>query len=124
MRDDMGFVLDHKAPGRPDNENVSITTQGVPQFGAYPIYVISSVNGQADTVLQFQNGTIKDVGINGITNEALLAVVIDRLRDFQTGDYPCRENAIALTNIEHGLLWLQKRTTDRTLRGVEGEHKK
>lgn len=70
------------------------------------------------TVL-FQNGPVGEVGINGITNEALLAVVIDRLRGFQSGQYACRENALALTNLEQAMHWLHHRTRDRTVRGVE-----
>jgi hypothetical protein len=68
----------------------------------------------------FQNGPIKEHGVNGVTNEALLAVLIDRMQSFQTGDFRCRENAIALTHLEEALLWLQKRTRDRLARGVEG----
>lgn len=68
----------------------------------------------------FQNGPIKEVGVNGITQEALLAIVIDRLRSFQTGPFSCRENAIALTHIEEALMWLQRRTVARIRRGVEG----
>lgn len=75
------------------------------------------------TVL-FQNGPIKEVGVNGITQEALLAIVIDRLRGFQSGQFACRENAIALTNCEEALMWLQKRTRDRIARGVEGTTQK
>lgn len=68
----------------------------------------------------FQNGPIKENGVNGITQEALLAVVIDRLRSFQSGPFSCRENAIALTHIEEALMWLQRRTVSRIKRGVEG----
>jgi hypothetical protein len=68
----------------------------------------------------FQNGPIKEFGVNGITQEALLAIVIDRLRSFQTGPFSCRENAIALTHIEEALMWLQRRTVARIKRGVEG----
>lgn len=72
----------------------------------------------------FQNGPIKESGVNGITQEALLAVVIDRLRSFQSGPYSCRENAIALTHCEDALMWLQRRTSARIKRGVEGTHQK
>ena len=75
-------------------------------------------------VIVFQNGPIKEVGVNGITGEALLAIQIDRLRSFQAGPYACRENALALTNLEQALMWLQKRTRDRLARGVEGTHEK
>ncbi len=70
--------------------------------------------------ISFQNGPIQEAGVNGISQEALLAVVIDRLRSFQGGQYACRENAVALTNCEQALMWLQKRTRDRQARGVEG----
>lgn len=72
------------------------------------------------TDIRFQNGAVKEVGLNGISDEALLAVVIDRLRCFQNGSFKCRENAVALTKLETSLLWLQKRTRDRIARGVEG----
>lgn len=71
-------------------------------------------------VLIFQRGPIKEVGVNGLTNEALLAVVIDRLRGFQSGPFSCRENAIALTKLEEAQHWLQSRTRARVARGVEG----
>lgn len=74
-------------------------------------------------LILFQNGPIKEVGVNGITQEVLLAIVIDRLRGFQSGEFRCRENAIALTHCEDALLWLQKRTRDRLARGVEGTNK-
>lgn len=70
--------------------------------------------------LRFQNGPIGEAGVNGISNEALLAIVEDRLSGFQSGQYACRENAIALTKIQEAMMWLQKRTRDRVARGVEG----
>ncbi len=70
--------------------------------------------------IKFQNGPIGEFGINGISNEALLAVVEDRLIGFQSGQFACRENAVALTKIQEALMWLQKRTRDRLARGVEG----
>lgn len=72
--------------------------------------------------IHFQSGPIKEVGVNGITQEALLTITIDRLRSFQNGPYKCRENAIALTHIEEALMWLQRRTVERIKRGIEGTH--
>jgi hypothetical protein len=71
----------------------------------------------------FQNGPIKEFGVNGCQNEDLIAIVIDRLRCFQKGQFSCRENAIALTKLEEALLWLDKRTADRKARNVEGFNK-
>lgn len=81
-------------------------------------------HGPTRCTVLFQNGPIKEAGVNGITHEALLAIVIDRLRSFQAGPFSCRENAIALTHFEEGLMWLQRRTVARIKRGVEGTHQK
>jgi hypothetical protein len=83
-----------------------------------------SAGTKSRDVIMFQNGPIKEAGVNGITQEALLAITIDRLRSFQNGPYKCRENAIALTHIEEALMWLQRRTVERIKRGVEGTHQK
>jgi len=37
--------------------------------------------------------------------------------------FPCKENAITITKLEEALMWQNKRTEDRLLRGVEGENK-
>jgi len=60
---------------------------------------------------------------DGTTNEEVLRVLIDRMNSLQA-KFPCRENAIATTHFETGLLWLEKRTADRLARGVEGKHLK
>jgi hypothetical protein len=70
--------------------------------------------------VKFQEGPVKEFGVTGCHNEDLLAIVIDRLQCFQTGDYACEENARALRKIEEGLAWLRYRTADRKRRGVEG----
>lgn len=71
------------------------------------------------TVL-FQNGPIKEYGVNGVTHEALLAILIDRLTCFQSGPFPSEENAMALTCLEEAMDHLHTRTVRRVERGVEG----
>ncbi len=73
-------------------------------------------------VILFQNGTIPENGVNGFTQEVLLAIVADRLRSFQKGPFSCKANACALTHIEEAQHWLQQRTLERMRRGVEGTH--
>jgi hypothetical protein len=70
--------------------------------------------------VKFQKGAIKESGVNGCHNEDLIAIVIDRLEGFQSGDYACKENQMALDKLTEALLWLRKRTMDRENRGVEG----
>ncbi len=70
--------------------------------------------------VNFQKGPVKECGVNGASHEALLAILIDRLRDFQAGPYACRENALALTKLEEAMHWMHQRTINRMNRGVEG----
>ena len=73
--------------------------------------------------IEFQKGGIVDNGVNGLTNEALLAIVCHRLESFQKGPFPCDENLFALADAKSALLWLTKRTKERKERGVEGVEK-
>jgi len=72
--------------------------------------------------ISFQNGPIKETGVNGVTQEALLAIVIDRLRSFQAGPYACDDNQTALDHCLGALIALQQRTIARIKRGVEGTY--
>jgi len=94
------------------------------QGGANHWYEISDQRIGCLAKILFQNGPIKEFGVNGLTHETLLAIVIDRLRSFQEGPFKCRENEIALTHIEEALMWLQRRTVARIKRGVEGTNQK
>ncbi len=114
------------------NENLRILACDEPgSGGANHRYQIVNVSKQntgpekewVEADFDFQNGPIKEVGTNGVTHEALLAIVIDRMQAFQKGPYSCRENAIALTKLEEAMLWMHKRTRDRMARDVEGTHK-
>lgn len=72
------------------------------------------------TNIVFQNGPIKEVGVNGITQEALLAIIEDRLMGFQSGPYACVENAMALEHVRKAMEVLKSRTERRVEQGVEG----
>ena len=72
--------------------------------------------------INFQEGPIKECGVNGVCNEDLIAMVITRLENFQKSEFACRENALAITKLEEAMLWLRKRTMGREQRGVEGTH--
>jgi hypothetical protein len=72
--------------------------------------------------LRFQTGPVLEngEGVNGITHEALLAVLIDRLEGFQAGPYANDYNAVALAGCRGVLRALHERTKDRQARQVEG----
>ena len=124
-------LTDHQVGGL--NEELHVGVLDEPGAGnACHKYVIfhphDAVNQELNASMQqhvlFQNGPIGEAGVNGVSNEALLAVLIDRMRGFQSGPYACRENAIALTHMEDAMHWLQHRTRDRLKRSVEGTHEK
>lgn len=153
----MRLITDHKLNGLNEALDVQVIDKpghgganhryAIRPTGQNPINtedpIGSSQRAGACCDIRFQNGPINEHGVNGISNEALLAVVIDRLRGFQhkrleptvadqspgfdfnsRGDFACKENAVALTHLEEGLMWLQKRTRDRMARGVEGTSQK
>lgn len=76
----------------------------------------------SELVFEFQHGPIKEVGVNGITQEVLLAILIDRLRGFQTSKWACVENEVALMALMEARDSLFQRTLKRVDRGVEGTH--
>ena len=119
MRD----LHDHKTNSLNDKLRViAVDDPGI--GGASHLYQIvlpdGSEAGELLGEVSFQNGPIAENGINGVTQETLLAIVVDRLRAFQEGDYRCRENALAITHLEEAQHWLAHRTNDRLRRGVEG----
>lgn len=121
-------LTSHKVNGL--NEALTIEVLDEPGPGnACHTYRITAKNGVEVSRavccdIEFQNGPIQEVGVSGVSNEALLAVVEDRLLGFQSGPYACRENAIATTKVQEAMMWLQKRTRDRMARGVEGTMQK
>jgi hypothetical protein len=115
----MRQLKDHMT--NPTNEELTVTVLDVQgPGGAHHDYEVFAKEWTRPMDIYFQNGPIAEVGVNGVTHEALLAIVIDRLRCFQKGPYACRENALALTKIEEALHWLHARTRARADRGVEG----
>lgn len=123
----MRKLHDHKLNGLNDELHISVV-DAPGAGGASHIYSIAygfnpgtdEAGSQEKCRITFQNGPIKEAGVNGISHEALLSIIIDRLRSFQAGPYACRDNAVALTHCEEAMMWLQKRTRERISRGVEG----
>lgn len=84
-------------------------------------HVYQVLAGSMNADIEFQLGPVGEAGVNGLTNEALLAVLIHRTQ-FLNNKYPCRENAIAITKMQEALMWFEQRTKDRIERNVEGQN--
>lgn len=109
---------------KPLHDHVSVYVNDEPDAsGANHLYAISVDGGVAGatTHIQFQKGGAVEAGINGISDEALLAILIHRARGFSNGAFPSREGSLALTKMEEAMHWLEARTRDRVSRDVEGK---
>lgn len=74
--------------------------------------------------IHFQDRPEKVSGVLGATNEALIAILINRLEGFQDGELACQENAEAIIYLWQALRCLHNRTIKRVVSGVEGTHSK
>lgn len=80
------------------------------------IYVRHDVNSLS---FNLQNGPVKEKGVNGCQVDTIIEaakVILEGLNK----NFPCRENATAITKLDEALLWLMKRKLDREKRSVEG----
>lgn len=97
---------------------------------AYDIQGFDATNNPSNTFAEyicrtfiiFQNGPINEVGVNGITHEVLIAILLDRLDAFQSGPYANEFNRIAAFYLRGAQDALYARTMERMSRNVEGTH--
>lgn len=59
---------------------------------------------------------------NGAFVETVISAALQRIEYYQSTQFKCRENAIAITKLEEALHWLEARTRNREKRQVEGTH--
>jgi hypothetical protein len=101
------------------NTFVSTEDNPHPVNGAHHRYSVRSDEHNVIAVINFQNGPVKESGVNGLQNEDLIAMCIHRLKCFQSGQSACQANADALTALEDALEYLHSGTRDRVECGVE-----
>lgn len=96
--------------------------------GSHAEYVIESTAKSKEFVprktscrLNFHRGDPEEVGVTGITHEALLTVLIDRVECLQRGPFASTENDDALYHLREALKAFKTRTANRAARGVEGK---
>ena len=85
----------------------------------FPIHISEHMNTVS---VRIQDGPIKEVGVNGAQLDTLVEIAVLMIKGLNA-KFPCRENSIAVTKFEEGLMWLDKRKKDREKRGVEGHNK-
>lgn len=123
----------------PANEPLNITVMDAPAIGGgNNYYTITGMSYEANPVaggtnipiemidtahILFHNGPVTN-GANGITDQTLLAILIDRFKGFQSGPFKCEESAQTLYHLEWAMKWMERRTKERVSRGVEGKQEK
>jgi hypothetical protein len=133
----MREITSHRV--NPANDTLTITVLDEPGSGGachhYTIGGFDTTTNPSDPFMEayggpathstvlFQNGPPAEVGVNGVTHEALLAILIDRLEGFQRGAFANDYNAAALAHLQSAQGCLLDRTRERMARGVEGTHK-
>lgn len=84
-------------------------------------YVVMDVSAEEGVlgILNFQNGPVKEAGVNGVTNEEVLSILLHRTK-ILNASYPCKENELAIDAMQQALNAFEYRTKERMVRGVEG----
>ena len=89
--------------------------------GSDTITILDPEDGSVFAHISFHHGPAIEGGRLGTTMRSVLGAIAQRLRNFQEGEFKCRENAIAITKIEEAIHRLDDRENDRADRGVEGK---
>lgn len=94
----------------------------------YEIHLHQSTEAGKDVLqtlrIKLQKGPLKEAGANGFSDQALIAIVLDRLQGFQKGEYPSTDNEEAISHLELCLEAMARRYKERANRGVEGTWEK
>jgi len=89
-----------------DNVQVYVMDKPDPEEGGACHEYELRIHDKPIGTIKFQHGPAKD-GANGVSEAALLAIILDRYRTFQDR-WKGRGAAVAITRIEEALLWQQK----------------
>lgn len=96
-----------------DNNGLKVTV--LDQAHVYSVKV-----GTEFVTVGFQKGPVPEVGVNGLTMECLLTIMINRTIVLDNM-FPCDENKLAIMRMREALAQLELRTAKRNARGVEGK---
>jgi len=111
-------ITDHIV--NPENDKLRIVVIDEPgPGGAHHEYHVEQPDGLIHSI-EFQNGPIGEVGVNGITERVLAEIIRHRYRSFQAGPFDCEENAHALEALNDLIACMDARTRNRMARKVEG----
>jgi len=136
----MREITTHHIDGKAHNGRVVAMTDGSENMGGMPTRYVAAWAGcglpdicDGDVMVDVDDGAAAGIAfqsgdplveLNGVTNEQLLAIIVDRLECAQKGPFACPETERALYDLDHARHSLQVRTRRRIGDGVEGTNKR
>lgn len=87
----------------PFNRKIRVFAVDEPVDGQNYEYV-ASIGDRELISIRFQKGKPRD-GINGITHEVLSTILIDRVKQYETGETACLENKKILKHLKKSMTW-------------------
>ena len=78
-------------------------------------------------IISFCKGNKEDENVprqEGFFTETIIQVAKEYLESVNVGPLASRETSMAITKLDEALMWINKRSEDRILRGVQGTYKK
>ena len=104
-----------------DHNNVTVLTSVENPGHDYLVQFDHPNTDPRDVRVHFQQGAVREHGVNGITSEALLDILIDRTVVLNNA-FPCSENEVAISGLRAAKEAFESRTRDRLARNVEGKN--
>ena len=105
-------------------ENTTVVATDQPTHGnACHKYEVRAPMGGLLGSFHFQEGPIKEAGINGVQHAELLAIIRDRLDGFQVGKFASGTNEVTRGFVDAAMASDATRTRLRAAAGVEGTSK-
>ena len=107
-----------------------LAVDGPTRGGACHVYEVRAVTpaehpagGDLLATITFQQGPIKEHGVNGVQHVDLLAIIRDRLDFFQAGPFKSPGNEVTAGFVGAAIASEDNRTRRRVLAGTEGTSK-
>lgn len=116
----MRELTSHKVSGLNDLLKIEVLDEPGAGGACHRYYITPTIGNAIGMRIDFQKAPLQQNPPNGISMEALLAIVEDRLIGFQSGEYANADNAAALDHVRGAMEALHRRTKERVARGVEG----